>query len=198
MQLNPIQNQPNFKGSFYGIFKNGEALHRYPSKAVSTCPYADRFLLKTVKKIMHSKKYSQDLKITFDESNGMKNLIFDINPKTTKKFLPKILQIFQGNFINLTNPIFWKILKNKKTQTIRYEFPKKDLNSLVDYFYNPHGFYEKLNNLREDGKIFKKTNEFKATLKQHYPENEKQQWLDEFFDIETNQTTPKKKPFGWY
>lgn len=181
MQTTYLQNKPNFKGSFYGVLKSTSGTHKYPSSPVNTCPYADRLMLKTITKIMRSEKFAQNLKVTFSKSNDTKKLIFDLDPKTTKKTLPKILQILQGNFLNLTDPTFWKILNNKKTEKIRYEFDKNHLEKLVEYFYCPKLPSQILSNKKLDSKILQKINLFETSLRNTYSNFENEKWLNEFF-----------------
>lgn len=181
-QIKPSQYKINFTGNFHGILRTSGSLHNYPANGVSTCPYADRFLMKNIKKVLES-KHSSSVNIVLDETSGEKMILFIAEPKNVKKIIPRIIQIFQGNLLNLTDKTFWKILKNKNTETIQYSLSKVDLNKMVQYFNEPRTIYEKSIAWSEDRKILNKVSTFKKLLEGLLNTKESKNWLEDFFTL---------------
>lgn len=177
------QNQPSFNGTFQDILNGGYNKHCYPVIPLSGCPYSDRLMMKTLRKIMSSNKATDTINVILEDTKEGKAIIFETSPKIAKKFLPKLVQLFEGNFVNLTNPVFWKILKHKKTEVMKYRLPKSDYVRMLDYFGKPKTRTEVLTGRVADRKIVKKTNKFKLALYEAFKAPEKQHWLNEFFNV---------------
>ncbi|MDD3419763.1 MAG: hypothetical protein PHE78_04075 [Candidatus Gastranaerophilales bacterium] len=175
------QNSPNFKGSFQGLWKNGDQIRKAPLKEVWGCPYADRMMLNTIVKIAKSKDLNPKLEIVFQNSEEGKSILFNTSPEAIKKSLPLITRITQGIFDDLQNPTFWKLLANKKTEAISYRLKQEDLPKLISYFFYPRTPSEVLENKREDTNILKKIAKFEKTMKEKFSKQEDQKWLNEFF-----------------
>jgi hypothetical protein len=119
--------------------------------------------------------------MVLNETEAGKSIIFSTDPATAKAFIPKILQFFQGNFINLTSPTFWKILKNPKTQSITYEISQNDLKKMAKYFGMPYLPSEQIRRTAEDTSIYNKIQKFKTALGDNLQNSEQQKWLNDFF-----------------
>lgn len=185
MQINSTQKgQQNFNGLFQGFLSGSKGLRKYPFEPARSCPYADRLALKTVRKIMLSPKNNSSLGITLKESANGKSLMFTLEPKTIKKFLPKLIQIFRGYFVNLKNKAFWRVLNNKKNQKIEYEISQKDLKKMKKYFGTSVLSSEKLSHMVEDSGIFKTTEKFKKVLLNQFKDSpKKQKWVNDYFAV---------------
>lgn len=176
--LNQIKNENTFKGSYHGLLKNVVSSHKYPLIPVKTCVYADKLMMEIVAKSLASPKKQKRLNITLSEKNNSPVFMLEMTKENTKKSIPIIFRILK-NILNLSDPTFWNILKNKKLEKIHYEFTKKD----VEFFENIKTTTATNSTIGNSDEIFfgESFSNFKKSLFKHFTSKENQSWLKSFF-----------------
>lgn len=175
------QNSPQFKGLFQGLIIKGQSSHALPRNPMPSCPYADRLMTRIVYKALKSDKYQSRLNTSFKEIDGVKTLVFEMDPKTIKRLIPLKIKLLPKESSDLPNPVFWGILGNKKISKIRYMLSQQDSEKLVSYFNEPKTVTEKITRSVEDSSIVKKVRKLKQTLLDNSSDSQNQKWLNEFF-----------------